>query len=190
MCPTTIGRIHTRVFTIFGPFLLGGILSLITGELDWIVIIGIYLLMGTFLDTVIYPLILKWQPPWMTGILATAELGLLLVLIGILSETAGGEIDVPIWQAVLFYIGAFILASIIRIVILPIFALTYIESAAEIRRNEWSVPPQQVAVPVLASASEARAGPGPLVRSVSGVHAKPLEQLPAPSGVHAVPAQS
>lgn len=190
MCPTPTGRIHTRVFTIFGPALLGGVLSLITGELDWIVIIGIYLLMGIFLDTVIYSWLLKYQPPWMTGVLGLAELGLLLVLVGILSETAGGEIDVPVWQAVLFYIGAWCLAIITKIVLLPIFSLTYLESAAEIRRNEWSVPPQQVAVPVLASASEARAGPGPLVRSVSGVHAKPLQQLPAPSGVHAVPAQS
>ena len=188
MCPTPIGRIHTRVFTIFLPAVLGGILSLITGELDWIVIIGIFLLQGIFLDTVVYSWLLKYQPPWMTGVLALAELGLLLVLIGLLSENVGGEIDVPIWQAVVFYIGAWSLAAITKIVFLPIASLTYLESAGEIRRNEWSVPPQQVAVPILASAAEAKAGPGPLVRSVSGVHAKPLEPLPAPSGVHSIPA--
>jgi hypothetical protein len=42
-------------------------------------------------------------------------------------------------------------------------------------------------VPVLASATEAQAGAGPLLREASGVHAKPLANLPSPSGLHQVP---
>ena len=71
--------------------------------------------------------------------------------------------------------------------LLPIFSLTYLESAGEFRRVQWSLPPQQVPVPLLASPEEARRGPGPLVREASGVHARPLDPLPAPSGVIMVP---
>ena len=52
MCPTPIGRVHTRVATILlGPALLGLICPLVTGHLDWIVLVGVYLLLGVVLDT-------------------------------------------------------------------------------------------------------------------------------------------
>ena len=54
MCPTPTGRIHTRTATIFLPALLGLIASLVTGHCDWLVLIGIYYVMGIFLDTVVY----------------------------------------------------------------------------------------------------------------------------------------
>ena len=61
---------------------------------------------------------------------------------------------------------------------LPIISLTYLESAGEFRRIEWSLPPEQVALPVLASAAEAQRGPGKLLTEVSGVRAQPLRPLP------------
>ena len=64
--------------------------------------------------------------------------------------------------------------------ILPIISLTYIESAGEFRRVEWSLPPEQVALPVLASGADARRGPGKLIGEASGVHARPLQPLPPP----------
>ena len=78
-------------------------------------------------------------------------------------------------------------AQLTKIVVLPIVSLTYVESAAEFRRAEWSVPPPLEPLPVLASSEEAKAGPGPVIREASGVHARPLEPLPSPSGVHRVP---
>ena len=187
MCPTPIGRVHTRVATIFGPALLGLILWLITGNIGFLVIIGIFLLLGIFLDSAIYPWMLKYQPPYMTGVLALAELGLLLVLVGILQESTGRNLDVSILEAIIFYWASFILAIGTKIVLLPIISLTYLESAGEFRRIEWAVPPSQVAVPVLASAADAQRGAGGIVREASGVHAKPLPPLPSPSGVHAIP---
>lgn len=184
MCPTPIGRVHTRVATILmGPAVLGLILTLVTGQLDWIVLIGVYLLLGVFLDSAIYPLVLKYQPPWMTGVLALAEYGLLLAV----TQYLEGFPNISVLEATIFYWVSYILAISLKIAILPIISLTYIESAGEFRRIEWSVPASQVSLPVLASAAEARRGPGALVRAASGVHSKPLEALPAPSGVHAAP---
>jgi hypothetical protein len=184
MCPTPIGRVHTRVTTVLlGPAVLGLIVTLITGHLDWIVLVGVYLLMGTVLDTVVYPLVLKYQPPWMTFVLAVVEYGLLLAITQLLK----GFPNISVLEATIFYWACWSLAVVIKVVVLPIISLTYLESAGEFRRVEWSLPPEQVALPVLASAADARRGPGKLLTEASGVHAKPLQPLPPPSGVRAVP---
>jgi hypothetical protein len=191
MCPTPTGRIHTRTAAIFLPALFGLIVSLVTGHFDWLVLIGIYYVMGIFLDTVVYSWLFRFQPPWMTFVLAIAELGLLLVLAGIIGNTANGGLEhVQVGEAIIFYWIAWILAiPITKVVLLPLISLTYLESAGEIRRTEWSIPESQIPLPVLASSAEAKRGPGPVVREASGVHAKPLPQLPSPSGVHRLPAQ-
>lgn len=184
MCPTPTGRVHTRVTTILlGPAVLGLIITLISGNLDWIVLIGVYLLMGTVLDTVVYPLILKYQPPWMTFVLGLAEYGLLLAITQLLE----GFPNISVVEATIFYWVSWALAISIKIAVLPVISLTYLESAGEFRRLEWSLPPEQVALPVLASPADARRGPGRLIAEASGVHAQPLQQLPAPSRVRAVP---
>jgi hypothetical protein len=181
MCPTPIGRIHTRVATLVLPALLGVILSVIDRNPDWIVLIGVFLLLGVALDAGVYSWLLKYQPPWMTAVLGLGELGLLYVLANVL------ELDLTPAEAIIFYLVSWTLAILTKIVLLPIFSLTYLESAGEFRRIEWSVPPGQASVPVLASPEEAAQGAGPLIQAASGVHAVPLELKPSPSGVHAVP---
>jgi hypothetical protein len=185
MCPTPTGRIHTRTAVIWLPALFGLIVTLITGHTDWIVLVGVYFVLGIFLDACVYSWLFRFQPPWMTFVLAIAELGLLLVLANLLNDANGGLDHVGIGEAILFYCVAWILAiPITKVVILPLVSLTYLESAGEIRRIEWSIPEANVPLPVLASSAEARRGPGPVVREASGVHAKPLPNLPSPSGVH------
>jgi hypothetical protein len=185
MCPTPTGRIHTRTATILLPMLFGLIVSLVTGNWGWLVIIGIYYIQGIFLDTAVYSWLFRFQPPWMTFVLAVAELGILLVVTQVIAKNIGGLEDISVGEAVIFYWIAWILAiPITKVVLLPLISLTYLESAGEIRRIEWSIPESQVPLPVLASSAEAKRGPGPVVREASGVHAKPLPQLPSPSGVH------
>ena len=187
MCPTPIGRLHTRTAIFVGPALLGLIFSLVSGHWDWLVLVGVYFMLAIFLDSAIYPWLLKWQPPWMGGVLAIAEFGLLLVLASILNDKTGGLHNISIGEAIWFYWLCWIVAAVTKIVVLPIASLTYVESAAEFRTTEWSVPPPLEPLPVLASSEEAKAGPGPVIREASGVHAKPLEPLPSPSGVHRLP---
>lgn len=190
MCPTPIGRVQTRTAILIGPALIGLAMSLITGHWDWLVLVGVYYLLGVFLDAAIYSWILPWQPPFVGLVLALAEFGLLLVLAGVLNDEAGGGLsNIAVWEAAIFYWVLWTVASLTKIVVLPIMSLTYIESAGEFRSTEWSVPAPYEALPILASSSEAKAGPGPVVREASGAHARPLEPLPSPSGVHRVPAQ-
>src|SRR3954447_5687127 len=130
MCPTVIGRIHTRVsIIVLGPALIGLIISLVSGHWDWLVLIGVYLMLGIFLDTAIYPWLLKWQPLWVAFLLALAEFGLLLVLAGILNDKTGGLSHISIGEAVWFYWASWVLASLVKIVILPLINLTYAESS-------------------------------------------------------------
>jgi len=180
MCPTPVGRIHTRVATIWLPALLGAIVALATWNADWIVLIGVFLLLGVALDAAVYSWLLRYQSPMTTFALAVAELALLLVLTGVLG------LEIPILGAIAFYWGAWLLAIATKIAVLPIASLTYIESAGEFRRIQWSVPASQVAVPLLAAPDRPSAGPGAVVASASGAHAVPLEPRPSPSGVHGV----
>src|SRR2546423_7973386 len=100
MCPTPTGRLHTRVATIIGPVILGLVLWAISGHPDWIVLVGVYLLLGIFLDAAIYSWLLKYQPPWMGFVLALAEFGLLLVLAGVLNDKSNGGLrHIAVWEA-------------------------------------------------------------------------------------------
>jgi hypothetical protein len=181
MCPTPVGRIHTRVATIVAPAILGVVLWIITGREDFLVLVGVYLLLGVSLDAGVYSWLIAYQPPWMTFVLALAELGLLYVLAQIL------ELDLRPWEAIVFYWACWILAIWSKLAALPIASLTYLESSGEFRRAAWSIPPAQAPLPVLVSAADASKGAGPLLRSASGEHKTPLEPLPSPSGLHTVP---
>src|ERR687889_344071 len=96
MCPTPVGRIHTRTAIIIGPAILGAILSLITGDAEWIVLIGIYYLIGMVLDTVVYAPLIAYQPPWMTFVLAIFEYAILIAIANLV-ELGISELDASIF---------------------------------------------------------------------------------------------
>jgi len=169
------------VATIALPALLGLVTSVVAGNIAWLVLIGVYLLLGVALDSAVYSWLIRYQPPWLAGLLAVAELGLLLILVDVL------QLGLKIPAAIVFYWVAWALAAITKIVLLPIVSLTYLESSGEFRRVEWSIPPSQASLPVIASAAEAEAGPGPVLRGASGIHAVPLGPKPSLSGIHETP---
>ncbi len=182
MCPTPLGRTQTRTAILVGPAILGLILSLVTGEAGWIVLIGIYLLMGVVLDILVYPFVIKWQPPWLTFVLAVVE----FVILYVLSQAL--EVGLKPAEAIIFYWVSWIIANWTKIVILPIFELTWIESGGEFRETGWSTPAEMEPLPVLATVDADPSG-SRLVREFSTVNQVPvdLQNLPSPSGVHRRP---
>ncbi len=183
MCPTPQGRVHTRVASTVLPAIFGFIVWFATGNVDWFVIIGVLLVLGVTLDSAIYTWAVKWQPPWMTGVLALVELGLLLMLAAVL------ELEISIIGGIIFYFCAWLLSVFTKIVLLPLFSLTYVESAGEFRRTEWSIPAPKESLPLLAATDAGEARPGKLLEQASGAHATPLQKQPGLSGAHQMPGE-
>jgi hypothetical protein len=184
MCPTPLGRVQTRCAILLLPAVLAALLSLATAEEGWIVTIGIYLLMGVVLDIAVYPFVIRWQPPWLTGTLAVAEFVILFALVQVLRPGGPGF---GAAQAVLLFWVAWALAIGVKIVVLPILSLSWIENAGEFRVTGWSSAPEQDPVPVVA-AFDPDVAPGKLVREFSTVHKTPQQPaLPPLSGAHGSP---
>ena len=192
MCPTVLGRIQTRVAILVGPAVLAAFLSAFTRNEGWIVTIGIYLLIGVALDATVYPYLIRWKPPWLTGALGVTEFVIVFVLV---KELKPG--DVPYgdphrfvgsadWRPVALYWGSWTIAIVTKIVVLPLVSLSWIENGGEFRTVGWSVAPDYQPLPLLAAIDE-RAAEGKLARDFSSVHAVPdLKAAPPLSGLHPV----
>ena len=175
MCPTYLGRIQTRTFTLVGPALLATVLSLGTQNEGWIVTIGVYYLMGVALDLTFYPRFIRWQPPWLTFVLAVGEFVLLFVLVKILEPGRapfGTSADDAIvgrddWRPIVLYWVGWVLADWTKIVVLPLVSLSWIENGGELRATGWSVAPHYEPLPIVAAPTPGATSSG-LVRELSG----------------------
>ena len=182
MCPTVLGRIQTRTVILIGPAILGLVLSLATGKAGWIVLIGVYLLLGVALDTGFYPFVIRWQPPWLTFVLALGEFVLLYVLSQVL------EIGLSPVQAIVFYWVSWVIAITTKIVVLPILSLSWIENAGEFRATGWAVVAQSAPVSAVALAA-VPVEPSALARefAAEGDLPRAVRNAASPSTLDAIP---
>ncbi|MCU0309002.1 MAG: hypothetical protein MUE51_14800 [Thermoleophilia bacterium] len=180
MCPTLLGRLQTRVVILILPAILAALLSLVTGNAEWVALVGLYLVMGAVLDAALYAPIISWQPPWLTLVLGVGEYVLLMVLALLLG------FGVPFWAATVFYWFVWITAQSVRIGLLPLLFLTRLEDGGELRAVRWTVPAPLRQLPVLATPGEV------LPDRLSGAWARPSMMgrvpLPPPSEAGEVPA--
>lgn len=185
MCPTMIGRLQTRVTTLILPAILATILSVVSGNLGWIVTIGVYLVMGSILDVLFYPFVIKWQPPWLTFVLGIGEFVLLYLLVQVLEPGAGEPGFGTVGAIVLFWVS-WLLAVTTRIVVFPLLSLSWVENGAEFRTTGWSIPPEAEPLPIMAAvaANQAEAA---LVRELSSANAIIPEAKRPLTGVHQRP---
>jgi hypothetical protein len=195
MCPTILGRLQTRVAVLVGPAILATILSILTENPGWIVTIGVYLIMGTVLDIAFYPFVIKWQPPWLTFVLAVGEFVILFVLVEILqpgAESIGGELVAREGfgrvGAIVLYWVSWVMAVATRIVVFPLLSLAWIENGGEFRQTGWSIPPEAEPLPLVA-AFQPQEAQARLVRELTTTHTIHEAKEPL-SGVHARPSGS
>lgn len=193
MCPTVLGRIQTRVTVLIGPAILAALVSAVTGNEGWIVTIGIFLMLGTALDALVYPYLIKWQPPWLTGVLAVGEFVLLFVLLKILRPGGPGYgepeaiLGADDWKPIALYWVSWCIAVATRIVVLPIVSLSWIENGGEFRATGWSIPAEAEPFPIIAAVRPEEVLRSKLIGELSGEHRVPVDRKPPLSGVHARP---
>lgn len=187
MCPTVQGRVETRWAILIIPAIIAAIVSAVTGNPSWIVLIGLYFVIGVALDTAVYPFLIRWQPPWLTFLLAVVEFILVYLAANRLKGIHFGSHLEPILE----YWIVWVIAIWTKIVILPLLSLSYIENAGEFRFTDWSVAPEYVPLAVTPfSDLQVGEGPPPLARKFSAAAIEIPEELrraPSPSGVHRVP---
>jgi hypothetical protein len=185
MCPTVLGRVQTRWAILIIPAIIATIVSIITGTAGYIVLIGLYFVIGVALDTCFYPFVIRWQPPWLTFTLAVGEFVLVFIAAHFL------KIKISDVAAILTYWLAWWIAIWTKVVILPLISLSWIEDAGEFRITGWSVAPEYLPLPVTAfTPAQATGGPPPLARAFSAAVIEIPEELrraPSPSGVFQVP---
>src|SRR5437764_6231765 len=183
MCPPVLGRVQTRWAILIIPAILAAIVSLVTQNEGWIVLIGLYFVIGVALDTAFYPFIIRWQPPWLTFTLAVGE----FILVYLAANVLKGIHFSSHWVPVLVYWLTWVIAIWTKVVILPLLSLSWIENAGEFRSTDWSVAPEYLPLPITAFTPElATGGPPPLARKFSAavidIPAE-LRRAPSPSGV-------
>ncbi len=185
MCPTTLGRVQTRWAILIVPAIIATIISIATGNPGWIVLIGVYYVLGVTLDTVFYPFVIRWQPPWLTFVLAVGEFVLVFILAHVL------KVGLTNVEAILLYWIAWWIAIWTKVAILPLLSLSWIENAGEFRSTGWSVAPEYVPLPVTVFTPTHDAGGTPaLARTFSAAAIEIPEELrraPSPSGVRQIP---
>jgi hypothetical protein len=95
------------------------------------------------------------------------------------------------WEPIAEYWITWVIAIWTKVVILPLFSLSWIENAGEFRSTDWSVAPEYVPLPITPFTPElATAGPPPLARKFSAAVIEIPEELrraPSPSGVFQIP---
>jgi hypothetical protein len=185
MCPTVLGRVQTRWAILILPAVIAAVISLITGNAGWIVLIGVYFVLGVALDTAFYPFVIRWQPPWLTFTLTVGEFVLVFILAHVL------KVGLTNLEAILLFWLAWWVAIWTKVVVLPLLSLSWIENAGEFRSTDWSVAPEYLPLPInVFTPPEGGSGPPALARKFSAAAIEIPEELrraPSPSGVHRIP---
>lgn len=167
MSYTLRGRIETRLAAALLPFLAAVVLSPILHKWWPLELTGAMLAVGLTLDVALYHRLLPYQPGWVA-----LPLGL-LELAATMGAARPLEVHAPLYPAVGFFAGAWLVLQVLAHAGLPLLRLTWPEDGGELGRAGVGL---AAAAPValLAVVGTAWAIEPPTVRLAAGIHQGPL----------------
>ncbi|HEU4450026.1 MAG TPA: right-handed parallel beta-helix repeat-containing protein [Gaiellaceae bacterium] len=167
MAYTLRGRLESRLAAALAPLVAACVVALAL-EAWWPVeLAALMLAAGLALDGTAYHRLVAYQPGWAALPLGLLELGVVMGLARLL------DVGAPLWAALAFFAGSWLLAQLLGHAVLPLARLTYGEDGGELGRAGPGL--AGAALVVLGAAlAVAWATQPPLVRLEAGVHDGPL----------------
>jgi nitrous oxidase accessory protein NosD len=167
MSYTLRGRLESRLAATLLPFVVACALALALVEWWPIQLAALMLAVGLALDATAYHRLLPYQPGWVAPLLGLLELALVMGLARALDVAA------PLWPALLFFAGAWLVAQVLTHAAFPLLHLSYAEDGGELGRGgpllDAAAPAALLLVVGIAWATQP-----PTVRLEAGVHQGPL----------------
>ena len=167
MSYTLRGRLETRLAAALLPFLVAAVLSPILHKWWPLELTGLMLGIGLALDLALYHRLLPYQPGWVALPLGLLELGLTM------GAARLWEVNPPLYPALGFFAGAWLVLQVLAHAGLPLLQLSWPEDGGELGRAGVAL---AAAAPValLAVVGTAWAVEPPSVRLAAGIHQGPL----------------
>jgi Right handed beta helix region len=164
---TLRGRVETRLAAVLLPLLVAAVLAPILHKWWPLELAGLMALIGLALDVLVYHRLLPYQPGWAAVPLGLVELGLTM------AAALWLDLGAPLRPALLFFALSWLLGQLLAHAALPLLHLTWPEDGGELGRAGAGL---SAAAPValLAVLGIAWAVEPPTVRLEAGIHQGPL----------------
>jgi hypothetical protein len=164
---TLRGRLETRLAAGLAPLAAACAVGLVLKAWWPVEVAAIMLVVGLVLDAAIYHRVLLYQPGWLAGPLALAELALVMAVVIAIGIAA------PLGAALAFFAGSWLLGQVLVHAGFPLLRLSYGEDGGEL--GIAGPLAAAVVLTVFASAGGvAWATQPPTVRLGAGIHQGPL----------------
>ncbi|HUQ22293.1 MAG TPA: right-handed parallel beta-helix repeat-containing protein [Gaiellaceae bacterium] len=167
MSYTLRGRIETRLTAAVLPFLFAAVASPVLHKWWPLELAGLMIGIGLTLDAALYHPLLPYQPGWVALPLGLFELGATMGAARLL------EIHAPLYPALGFFAGAWLVLQVLAHAALPLLRLTWPEDGGELGRGGIALA-AAAPVAIVVVVGIAWAVEPPTVRLAAGVHPGPL----------------
>lgn len=167
MSYTLRGRLETRLAAALLPFVVAAVLSPILHKWWPLELAGMMLAIGLAFDAAVYHRLLPYQPGWIALPLGLLELGLTMGAVRLL------EVNAPLYPALGFFAGAWVVLQVLAHAGLPLLRLTWPEDGGELGRAGVALA-AAAPVAVLAVVGTAWSVEPPTIRLAAGIHQGPL----------------
>jgi hypothetical protein len=160
---TLRGRLESRLAALLLPLLLAAVLSPLLHKWWPLELVGLMAAIGVVLDVVLYHRLLAYQPGWVALPMGALELALTM------SAARALELNAPLWPALALFAAGWVAQQVLSHAALPLLRLTWAEDGGELGRPGILLAAAAPAALLLVLGTAWAVEP-PTVRLAAGVH--------------------